>query len=149
VIQGSRHESDERLGLDSLRVLRVVPAPEFANWGRVIKSGQTSASHIQSADSPSPPATREPTVAGDARLDNAELRYLRAVVANPGHPSSEYPSLLKIGTHRAQAIRQRLVQLGYLRERAMTTATRGRSAIVLEPLESALRMCASGEGGTL
>lgn len=73
-------------------------------------------------------------------LSEAEFDYLRAVVDYPGQPSGAYPKLAGIGTRRAQGIRKRLVELGFVREHRVNTSGRGRAAIVLEPLDAARRI---------
>jgi len=78
----------------------------------------------------------EPDTTAPSVLDEAERRFLDAVVNHPGQPSSAYPQLAGVGTRRAQRIRIRLVKLGFLRVHAIYTNGRGRSAIVLEPLKS-------------
>lgn len=112
-------------GLDALLALPTEPADGFANW----EPGATPSAHRASAESDSTSHT--------AQLSDAELRYLRAVIDNPGQPSSAYPKLAGIGPRRAQEIRRRLVEQGYLREHTVNTGRRGRAAIVLEPLEPA------------
>ncbi len=77
---------------------------------------------------------------GEPEVSDAELRYVHAVVNNPGVPSSSLPRLARISPKRAQNIRRRLVELGYLREHGVSTGKRGRTAIVLEPLEPALSL---------
>lgn len=71
---------------------------------------------------------------------DAELCYLRAVADHPGQPSTTYPRLAGIGPRRAQFARARLLQLGYLREHLVQTSSRGRPAIILEPLEAGLNV---------
>lgn len=94
-------------------------------------------------------ASASPDPSGDnARLSEAELRYLRTVVDYPGQPSSAYPRLARIGTRRAQEIRSQLVRAGLLREHPLQTAGRGRSAIVLEPTEAARRVIVASSAAT-
>lgn len=73
----------------------------------------------------------------DRPLSDAETRYLRSIIEHPGRPSSAYPKLAGIGPRLAQSIRKRLIHEGYLREHSMATGSRGRNAIVLEPLDRA------------
>lgn len=115
-------ESDD--GLKDLLDLPTVVADEFANW----RSTATNASSSATART----GTRK-------TLSDAEIRYIQAVVGNPGTPSSELPKLAQISSKRAQKIRSRLVELEYLRQHRVTTGKRGRAAVVLEPLEPALR----------
>lgn len=79
-------------------------------------------------------------------LSDVELRYLRAVVANPLLPSSQYASIAKVGQNRAMNIRKSLKQQGYLREHQVNTNRRGRSALLLEATKNAC--IATGQGTT-
>lgn len=81
-------------------------------------------------------------------LDEADLRYLRAVVGRPGQPSSMYPKLARLSPSRATAIRKRLVHAGYLRVHSVATGKCGRHALVVEPLEPARRAVGATGGGT-
>ncbi len=110
-------------GLEELMALRTIAADEFNDW-----------------HSTNPTATyRSPAAAASGDVSDAELRYIQAVVDNPGKPSSMLPKLARISPKRAQKIRRRLVERGYLREHRVGTGRRGRAAIVLEPLEPALQ----------
>ena len=71
------------------------------------------------------------------QFSDAEVRFVRAVVESPGRPSSHYAKLAGMSGKRAIQVRTRLVELGVLREHLVATSTRGRRAIVLEPLEKA------------
>ena len=81
-------------------------------------------------------------------LDEAAIRFLKAVIRNPGRPSSAYARLAGLGTQQAVNLRSRLVEAGFLRENRVTTGVRGRQAIVLEPLPPAYAAVAD-LGGTL
>ena len=76
----------------------------------------------------------------DTQLSEAELRYLDAVLAHPALPSSKYASLAGVGQSRARKIRQGLIDKGYLREWQVNAKGRGRSSLLLEPLEPALQL---------
>lgn len=122
-------ENGQKSGwLGPLSVLPVVPAVEYLDWlsreGNVVPSV---------ARTPSQPAPKSSTV-----LSDAELRFLRAVVEQPGRPSGEYARLAHVGTHQAVSIRGNLVEGGYLREHRVNTRPRGRTAIILEPLPMAV-----------
>ena len=71
-------------------------------------------------------------------LSDAERRYLEAVLAHPSLPSSRYASIARVGQNRAKRIRETLIDKGYLREWQVNATGRGRSALLLEPLEPAL-----------
>jgi hypothetical protein len=73
---------------------------------------------------------------GGITLSEGEQSFLRAVIDNPGLPSSKYAKLAGVGTHQSLAIRKRLIALGLLREARVNTSARGRTAIVLEPLST-------------
>ncbi len=110
---------------DPFADVAVEEAVVFRDWYPGIAASVTTRS------TPTPePATSSPS------LCEAELRFLNAVIDHPGQPSGAYPPIAGIGAQRAQTIRQRLVQLGYLREHRVQTGGRGRAAIVLEPLEA-------------
>jgi len=102
--------------------LPVVPAPEFQDWDpdRVLEVCSTQ---------PIPDAKVQPEASAP---DEAELRFLRAVLNHPALPSSHYAKLAGFGAKRAIAIRKELVLGGFLREHKVATGPRGRNAIVLE-----------------
>lgn len=129
-------DPDPNRGLDELRRLPVEPASEFLNWPQ--NGGAASVDAPSTSQSPG----------GTPGLSEADVRYLKAVIDQPGKPSSIYPKIAQIGQRRAQEIRRRLVSLGYLREHTVNTGKRGRAAIVLEPLESAHDAVRAATGGT-
>ncbi len=110
---------------DAFAALPTEAAVEFADW----RPGG-GASPVMSHNA-------KPATSG---LSETEFDYLRAVVEHPGQPSSAYPGLAGIGAKRAQDVRKRLVDLGFLREHRVNTSGRGRAAILLEPLEAAHRL---------
>ncbi|MCC6970883.1 MAG: hypothetical protein IT434_11760 [Phycisphaerales bacterium] len=65
-------------------------------------------------------------------LNEADVRFLRVVVANPGVPSSMLPKLAEVSPRRAIALRKSLTDAGLLRSHAVSRAGKGREAIVLE-----------------
>ena len=117
-------EADDRDGLEELLGLETVAAHEFGDWLPTRSSTKR----------------REPTPVVRGDVSGAELRYISAVVSNPGRPSSALAKLARMSPKRAQGIRRRLVERGYLREHNVSTGKRGRAAIVLEPLEPALQL---------
>lgn len=119
------NSSPRQHGLETLPVVR---SEEFDNWPR---------DEAQPSDGPVSPKV---TTGEAGSLDKAELKYLHAVIRHSGKPSSVYPKLARIGTKKALRIRQRLIELGYLREHQLQTGKKGRAAIVLEPLEKAIRL---------
>ena len=125
---GNREEGTD--DLEELMDLETVAADEFINW------------------LPPKPAAkyRSPAPASEKDHSDAELRYIEAVINNPGTPSSALAKLARVGPQRAQKIRRRLVDLGYLREHSVSTGKRGRAAIVLEPLEPALQLARDARG---
>ena len=113
---------------ESARALDNLPtvfADELAGW-------QPQYSANISSKSPDVPASPKPV------LDEAAMRFLKAVIHNPGQPSSNYARLARLGTKQAVEIRNRLVAAGYLREHPLATGVRGRQSIVLEPTPAAL-----------
>jgi len=114
-------EADIQLSQAPLRELPTEFADEFARW-----SPQMSV-EIPTADLK--PATT---------LSEIELRLLRAIVATPGKTISFYCRIARLNGKRLAEIRERLVSQGYLREHRLATKTRGRTAIVIEPLALAI-----------
>jgi hypothetical protein len=101
-----------------LEALPVIPDDDFRNWKR------------------HPVAELQPDTAGPA-LSPGEARFFNAVVANPGQPAGYYTRKLGMNGQVARAARQRLVQLGLLREDKVQLTTRGKPSIVLSPLPAA------------
>lgn len=113
-------DDDAKRSLSTLAAIRTVPAPEFARW-----------QPFHSVELSSEPAAVAP------ELSKGELAFLAAVVASPGLPSSEYSKIAGISGKRCIEIRKRLIDLGYIREHELATGGRGRTSIILEPLERA------------
>lgn len=109
--------------LESQSPLRELPtefADEFAKW------------------SPQLVAEFAPPVKKTApALDEGDLRLIRAVVAKPGQSVSYYCRQTRLSGKRLAEIRKRLVAFNFIREHAVALRTRGRTAIVLEPLAAA------------
>jgi hypothetical protein len=103
--------------------LPVVPATEFARWP------ETTVIRIEHR-------VHEPSLT----LSAVELRFLKVIVEHPGEPSSAYPKLVGISPRKAREIRQRLCDLGFLRQQQVNLSARGRSSIILEPLEAGLAL---------
>lgn len=121
-----------RRGCGDLDQVPTVPATESGQW---------------TAPSPAVPSAQipGPADASSSSLSEAEIRFLRAVVEHPGEPSSVYAKLAGMSTKRAKAIRAQLVTAGMIREHQVQTNARGRSSIILEPLEPALRLVEAGQ----
>jgi hypothetical protein len=115
-----------RSGLEALEALPVLPADEFIGWR---PTDRRNAERPEASTRASPGSSRG--------LAEADLRYLRAVVDQPGQPSSTYPRLARLSPARAAEIRERLVAAGYLRLHTVMTGRRGRNALVVEPLDTA------------
>lgn len=77
-----------------------------------------------------------------SQITAAELRLLKAIVENPMHPSSEYPSLARISPNTFQELRPILIDKGFIREHKLQSGGRGRSTMLLEPLDSAKKIVA-------
>ncbi len=71
----------------------------------------------------------------DSAQDAALLRLLRAIIDQPGLPSSKYPKLAGMSSRKAVAARHQLVEQKLIRETELQTKARGRSAIVLTPTD--------------
>jgi hypothetical protein len=125
---------DDLEAAESVRALDALPtvfADEFAHW---------QPHHVAHLSGTSAPANSTPT------LSDAETRFLKAVVEHPGQPSSRYAKLAGIGGRQTIEIRQRLVQLGFLRVHPVATSSRGRQSIILEPLPPSLTLFAQPGG---
>jgi hypothetical protein len=79
---------------------------------------------------------------GSPLLTAAELRYVRAVIAQTGQPSRSYAKAAGLSGTEAKAIRERLVRAGFLREHMLVTGKKGRAAKILEPLPAAIEAMA-------
>lgn len=129
-----------------IEVLETVPATGFAGWrpDHSPRTGQNSAVGSRSVS--------EKESNRGTGLDETALRLLRAVVAEPGLPSSQYARLARLNAQRAVEVRRLLVERGFLREHAVATSSsgrgRGRSAIVLEPLPTALELINGARGAS-
>ena len=102
----------------ALDYLPVIPAPEFARW----EPHPVNEINAQSSST---------------RLTEIKLRLLKTVVKQPGKAATFYTKLAGINGRRAAEIRRQLVAAGYLREHSVAAHSRGRTAIVLEPLPPA------------
>lgn len=120
-------DADAARSVQALNALPTTPASEYARW---------EPQHITNLSETSP--------AG--RLSDPTLRFLEAVIAEPGKPSSAYAKIAGISGSRAAEIRKELTKSGYLREHKVATGRRGRNSIVLEPLQSAYEATEQGGG---
>lgn len=130
----SNKHDDNDLGLDALLVLPVQPARIVD-----IHSGQAPIPTNKTETPSQLPASTQPV------LSEAELRYLSAVIENPGRPSSAYAALAGMSPKRAMILRKDLLARGYLRQHVMATGQRGREAFVLEPTDAAREVLAQYE----
>ncbi len=87
--------------------------------------------------SSTPGASAEPMLPSVSDLSEVELRYLQAVVENPGQASAEYGKLVGLNGTRAAAVRKKLVERGFVREHRLARKAAGKPALILEPLEPA------------
>ncbi len=135
---GDRCDTSDNGGLGTLLSLPTEVASEFVNWS----PGGTTTRGAAKADVDSTP---------DPTLSDAEVRFLKAVIANPAQPSSAYAKLAGIGTHQSIAARTRLVGGGFLKEhkvnmsggslgtgRGSGRGRGGRGSIILEPTATAM-----------
>jgi hypothetical protein len=79
-------------------------------------------------------------------LTEAETRFLKAVVRNPGQPSADYARALGLNGSKAAKIRKALVERCLLREHTVARKAQGKPALLLEPLDAALKTLAAMEG---
>jgi hypothetical protein len=119
--------------LEALVTGRLVPATGF---GQAQETGQTTKAR-----------TGDPNKAATSA---AELRLLRAIVDHPLRPSSEYPKLARISPNTFQKLREAFVSRGLVKERKLESGgRRGRSTLMLEPLDAARELLsACGENGS-
>lgn len=115
-------DAEVERGLRALDALPTEPASEFADWQR---------QPVITVSTTTPPA---------AALADLELRFLQALVDHPGEKFTDLSRRVGLSGKRAAAVRHRLVELGYIREHAVATSGRGRTAIILEPLDLALQL---------
>jgi hypothetical protein len=101
-----------------LAALPVIPDDDFQHWER------------------HPVVELQPDTASPA-LSTGETRLLNLVAAEPGKPAGYYTRKLGMNGKTARAARERLVQLGLLRQHKLQLNSRGKPAIVLEPLPAA------------
>ncbi|MBI3835644.1 MAG: hypothetical protein HY287_15060 [Planctomycetes bacterium] len=111
----------------ALDCLPTKPAEEFMHWEPV-------------------PVITITTKKSGPQLTTDELRFLQAVIDQPGAPSSTYATLVGMSGKTAVRIRRLLVERGYLREHSVAIRTRGRAAILLEPLTPALAVLGNEKG---
>jgi hypothetical protein len=107
--------------VNALSHLPLVRATEYDRWDPF------AAIHVDDNDASDVPGV----------LDDAERRFLQAVIDNPKVKSSDYAAIANMGQRRALEVRRQLVARGYLREHQVATSATGRAAIVLEPLPGA------------
>ena len=91
-----------------------------------------------------------PPLASSSFSDEREYRFCKAVADHPLWPSSRYPKLAGVSSKTAVKIRRALVAKSFVRERIVDSGGKGRSTILLEPLEAcrtALTEHESGKGG--
>ncbi len=115
-------EADE--SIKSLRSGKMLPATEFLGS---YSTGRTKAD-LANNDSYS------------SQITAAELRLLNAIVGNPMHPSSEYPRLARVSPNTFQKLRSIFIDKGFIREHKLQSGGRGRSTMLLEPLEPAKKI---------
>ena len=85
--------------------------------------------------------------ASSSFTDEREYRFCKAVEDHPLQPSSRYTKLAGISSKTAVKLRQALVAKGFIREQTVDSGGRGRSTILLEPLEAGRAALAEHESG--
>lgn len=113
--------------IESLKTGNVVPAQEFFGCYDIDKAKTNITKNGSSSN----------------QLTSAELKLLRTIVEHPMRRSSEYAKLAGISPNTLLKIRPSLIKRGFIRENKLETSSRGRSAILLEPLESAKQLVAN------
>ena len=111
-------EADILASQRPLAALPVIPDDEFQKWER------------------HPVVELQPDAALPS-LSSSETRLRNFVVAEPGKPAGHYTRKLGMNGKAARAARERLVQLGLIREHKVQLNSRGKPSIVLEPLPAA------------
>jgi hypothetical protein len=81
------------------------------------------------------------------QLSATEVRFLRAVAADPAQPSAEYGRKLGLNGTKAAGIRRTLVELRLVREYPVARKAQGKPALLLEPTDGALKAVGDAEGG--
>ncbi|MFC1675800.1 hypothetical protein ACFL3G_01905 [Planctomycetota bacterium] len=119
-------DKDADDSLKPLESLKVIPATEFSNWSGIENIELRSESLGKKY--------------GD--LSQSEFKFILAVVEHPMHPSSEYAKLAGISPNTVQRARPGLIEKGLIREHKIESGSRGRSTILIEPLESAIKIVA-------
>ena len=120
----------ESPGLAALMALPTMMAPEFAPGSRKSDASNANAS------------------SNTAPLSDVEARFLRALLQEPQTPSSALPKLLRISARRAIEVREGLIARGMLRVHRVNTGSRGRAALLLEPLPPAIAALKEIESGS-
>jgi hypothetical protein len=73
-------------------------------------------------------------------LTDSEYRLLKAIVDNPMLASSQYVKLAKISYNTLSKLRPEFIKKGFVREHPIDSGKRGRSKLILEPLEAGIKM---------
>jgi hypothetical protein len=121
-------EEEAGRSIKPLLALPTVPAKGFEHWA------PHHAVEISCPTKPSAP-----------RLSAHESAYLNLVIAQPNRPSSFYARATGLNGQRAAQVRQQLIAGGFVREHTVALGVRGRSSIILEPLEPAVEALAAAE----
>ncbi len=100
--------------------LPTVRASQFDNWGHVAEVDSSPACQVHDS----------------LFASRQEYLFCKAVVDHLMKPSSSYPKLAGIGSKLAKPIRERLISRKFIRGHSLDTGRRGRSSILLEPLEA-------------
>ena len=77
---------------------------------------------------------------GSPDLGPTERRVLIVIVKNPMLPSSKYPKLAGISPNTWQKIRSHFVEKGWIRQHRLQTGNRGRSTVLIEPLDAGIQL---------
>ena len=121
----NKHRNNNHRDLGILDSLTTKPAAEFAAWSSELET--------------------EPVAAPSPFAKDQDYRFCRAVADQPLQPCSIYPKNAGVSPKDAVAIRQRLMEVGYLRSRQLDTGRRGRSSLLLEVTGRGLQALESHE----
>ena len=121
----NKHRNNNHRDLGILDSLTTKPAAEFAAWSSELEP--------------------EPVASSSPFAKDQDYRFCRAVADQPLQPSSVYPKSAGVSPKDAVAIRQRLMEAGYLRSRQLDTGRRGRSSLLLEITDAGRQALAAHE----
>ena len=103
-------------------------------------TGQVEAFEMDIAPIPNMDSACRPRHDGSPELDPTIRRVLMVIVQNPMLPSSQYPKLAGISPNTWQKLRPLFIEKGWIRQHSLQTGNRGRSTLMIEPLEAGIQL---------